>query len=108
MTFRNRYRVGGKDWADKPRRWAVVPVQQLRASVGMFLDWFRICLMHGFLASARHTQSFECKTRSSGRGHWTQVVERRDDTGLWLPYGKKAHVLGLAPDDTIPNQRAGP
>jgi hypothetical protein len=109
LHFRWRYQVAGNDFAERPKRRQSVPVQQLRASAGMLLDWLRACLKHGWLASARRPLDEDgVKKRTSGRGMWRAVIQRRDATGLWVPYGQAARDLGLAPDELAPSQRAGP
>lgn len=107
---RQRYGIAGNDFSERPKRRQVVAVQQLRAACGMFIDWFRICLMHDFLASPKKKRrELEGITeRQSGRGHWRTRLAARESEGLHLPYGRAAFKLGLAPDPDIPGQRAGP
>lgn len=108
LHFRQRYLVGGNDFAERPKRRQAVAVQQLRAAVGMFLDWFRICLLHGFLASKRKVELEGIKERQSGRGNWRAHLDARESKGLHLPYGPAAFAIRLAEDASIPAQRAGP
>jgi len=74
----------------------------------MFLDWLRICLLHGFLASKRKIELEGIEERHSGRGNWRTRLDARESEGLHLPHGPAAFVIGLAKDDSIPSQRAGP
>jgi len=111
--FRSRYRVAGRTLGDCVKRRQCVPAQRLRAAAGMFLDWFRICLKHGYLSRPRRGADpseppAKSLKRRSGWGHVKDVWAQREEHGLDLPYGPAALRAGLAPDGTVPSQRAGP
>lgn len=93
--WRQRYGVYGKNSSSCLRRKGV-PAQRLRAQAAVFLDWFRICLRHGFLGSWRTRNHNTAKSlMESGTRRLKSVLTARRKRKLDLPYGKAAERLGL-------------
>jgi hypothetical protein len=61
--------------------------------------WFKLCLRHGWLGSARRSEPGELKTYNEAR-RLNRVLASRKKRRLGRPYGAAAIRLGLA--------RAGP
>ena len=87
-----------------------MPAQQLRAAAAMLLDWLKVCIRHDWLQSKtlKPLGEDEVVQRTPGRGNWDAHMRERESMGLHLPYGPAAFAAGLAVDDSIPSQRAGP
>jgi hypothetical protein len=69
--------------------------------IARFVEWFRICLRHGWLGNHPKQNNHEVLYR---RGDWPLhklLVERRRQ-GINLPYGPKAHALGWRSTADIP------
>jgi hypothetical protein len=93
--WRSRYGVYGKNAATCLRRRGT-GAQQLRAQAAVFLDWFRICLRHGFLGSwrTRNNQAAAVIT-SKGSSRLEKVLGARRKRYIDLPYGAAAERLKL-------------
>jgi hypothetical protein len=76
-----------------------IGAQRLRSDAALVIEWFRLCLRHGWLGSARRSEPGELK-RASGTEALERVLESRRKRRLNRPYGAAAIRLGLA--------RAGP
>lgn len=101
--MRTRYHLAGKTTAAMLER-PGVPTQQLRGYAALFLEWFRICLRHGWIGSwAKINESSPVAITSKGLKKLQQMLRERRKACLHLPYGKAAVRLGIAP-----NERAGP
>lgn len=96
--WRDRYGVAGKN-ADTRLKRPGVPCQELRTSAALVVEWFRICVRHGWLGSARRSEPGEL-VPVDGDSRWRRLLIARKKRGLNLPYGPAAVKLGLA--------RAGP
>ncbi len=93
--WRSRYGVYGKNASTCLRRRGV-EAQRLRGEAAVFLDWFRICLRHGFLGSWR-TRNTEAAAVITGKGtnRLEKVLRARRRRFLDLPYGAAAERLKL-------------
>lgn len=90
---RQRYSVGGREISVRDHRMGVRR-QQLRLHAAMLLEWLRICLRQGWLASVRKATNHALPT---GRGPGTRLaktLKARAEQHLHLPYGPKAYPLG--------------
>lgn len=92
---RRRFSVAGKDQTSKLKRRGV-RVHRLRAAIARFLEWFYICLRHGWLPGHSYMNTSALLQRS-GRKALEKLLFRRRNHGLEIPYGKAAIRLGLAP-----------
>jgi hypothetical protein len=114
--WRQRYGVFGKNASTSLRRRGV-PAQRLRAQAAVFLDWFRICLRHGFLGSWRTRNTNEAQDiTGKGKKRLGNVMRARSRRLLDLPYGTAAERVKLwrskqsgpppgdpPPDDGLPD-----
>jgi hypothetical protein len=96
--WRDRYSSAGKNLESRLKRRGIA-AQQLRSDAALVIEWFRLCLRHGWLGSARRSERGELK-RTSGASALARVLEARKKRRLNRPYGPAAIKLGLA--------RAGP
>jgi hypothetical protein len=96
--WRDRYASVGKNLESRLKRRGI-GAQRLRSDAALVIEWFRLCLRHGWLGSARRRQPGELK-RTSGTEALESVLESRRKRRLNRPYGAAAIRLGLA--------RAGP
>ena len=112
-TWRQRYRLAGNAFSERPKRRQSIPCMQLRAAAAILVDWFRLCLRNGWLGSHRLRNSKAPVERTNGDGALARRLNAREDSHLNAPYGPAALSLGLAGDDLTPaaraaTQRAGP
>lgn len=103
--WRRRYAVAGNDYAERPKRRQSVPCQALRAAAGLLIEWFRLSLRHGWLASHRNVSREQAVEREGGLGDWRRTWDARRNLDLDLPYGPAAVELGLAIDEKSPAAR---
>jgi hypothetical protein len=107
-TFRDRrkrYWLDGADETGKLKRFGL-PAHRLRAAAARFLEWFRLCLRHGWINDPKvKRNTSEVRLRNGEKRRLTTLRARRWQ-GLDLPYGPKAHQLRLAPTADIPPYRA--
>ena len=95
---RTRYTVGGRDVLSRAKRVGVA-WQVLRRSAAMFVEWFRLCVRHGWIHSPRAP-----KTRRNAIAHFllsggsrlSSVLAARRVRRLHLPYGTAAIAAGLS------------
>jgi hypothetical protein len=82
--------------------------QRLRPIAARFLDWFRICLRHGWI----HEPSVKLNTREprlrNGEDRRLSILRGRRWQGLDLASGPKAHARRLAPDPDTLKPRPSP
>lgn len=100
--WRRRYAVAGNDYSERPKRRQCVPCQALRASAGLFVEWFRLSLRHGWIDGHRNVIDSKPVPRESAAGWWQKVITERKDTELNAPYGPAAYELKLCVDDRAP------
>jgi hypothetical protein len=96
--WRDRYKCAGKSLDSRLKRRGLA-AQQLRSDAALLIEWFKLCLRHGWLGSARRSEPGEIKTYSGAR-RLEAVLASRRKRRLDRPYGPAAIKLGLA--------RAGP
>lgn len=96
--WRDRYSVAGKTVESRLKRRGI-GVQQLRSDAALVIEWFRLCLRHGWLGSARRREPGDVKP-TSGAERLARTLAARKKRRLNRPYGAPAIRLGLA--------RAGP
>jgi hypothetical protein len=111
--LRDRYSLAGKNVYSRIKRRGV-PAQELRAQAVMALEWFRVCLRHGWLGSHRRQNGDTIRT-VSGLDALKSVLESRRGRCLNFPYGPAAERAGLAktrghppppsPGDASPDDR---
>lgn len=92
---RRRFAVAGNDNTGKLKRRGI-QVHRLRAATARFLEWFYICLRHGWIGGHKFVNPQKIQQRRA----WMkieQIINRRRNAGLHLPYGRAAIRLGLAP-----------
>lgn len=92
---RRRFAVAGKDDTGKLKRRGA-SVQRLRAAIARFLEWFYICLRHGWLGQHPYRNLSDVLQRRAW-GKVEKLLHRRRAAGLELPYCPVAIRLGLAP-----------
>ena len=102
--WRRRYGVAGNDYAERPKRRQCVPCQALRASAGLFIEWFRLSLRHGWLPGHRNVVDEQPVKREAVAGHWKKVLDERKSAELDAPYGPAAYELGLVLHPRVPNE----
>lgn len=94
--YRNRYKVAADSHHIRPRRIGMA-WQQLRASAAVMVEWLKICIREGWLASARPFKRSPGKPKRvklAKDKHADKLKERRD-AGLDFPYGQAAVRLGI-------------
>jgi hypothetical protein len=96
--WRDRYSVAGKNLESRLKRRGL-PAQQLRSDAALVIEWFRLCLRHGWLGSARRGNGGELR-KTNGLPPLARLSDARKKRRLDRPYGPAAVKLGLA--------RAGP
>lgn len=89
---RARYSVAGSDVSGRLKRHGIA-AHQLRGSAACFLDWYRICLRHGWLPGHACRNTFAPVVRRNLVGQHALLNKRRR-YGLDLPYGAAAEKLG--------------
>jgi len=92
---RTRFGRSGKDTSMRLPR-AGIRAQRLRAAIGRLIEWFYICLRHGWIGNHPYRNTESVLHRVGLAYHRYQKAVRRKK-GLDLPYGPKAVTLGLAP-----------
>jgi hypothetical protein len=106
---RDRHGFAGKDQSGRLSRRGV-PAQRLRGEISRMLDWFRICLRHGWIDGwenrnpnvpvdlmADRVDRRGRRRSGLGGNALASVLRDRRDRGLNLPYGSVAERLGLIP-----------
>jgi hypothetical protein len=103
---RQRYRAIGKDETGKLKRFGL-QAHRLRLAAARFIEWFRICLRHGWLGDHGKQNSRHPLTARGDRRLRATLLSRRQ-RGLNLPYGPAAHALGLAATPALPPKSEPP
>lgn len=94
LHARQRYHLASREIADRDYRLGMA-WQQLRANAAVFLDWFRLCLRHGWFGSLRAaTNKHELLEMGDG-GFTARVIASRRRRKLHLFYGPRAAKLGV-------------
>ncbi len=106
---RDRSSFAGKDTTGMLSRRGV-PAQRLRGEISRMLDWFRVCLRHGWIEGWENLNENEpidlmadrvdrrgVTKYGIGKGRLARVMGARRIRGLNLPYGSVAERLGLVP-----------
>jgi hypothetical protein len=89
-----RYRLGGFGVDNRSKRLGIEWVR-LRASAALALEWFRICLRHGWIGN--HPCRNDGPTKTLRKETAPDSLESsRHASGLNRPYGAAAHRAGLA------------
>jgi hypothetical protein len=110
--LRDRFLVAGKTLQTRPKRIGM-PIQALRATVGMFCDWFRFTLRMGWLTTdaievARPALEAVRRQAQKAANALETLRTRRLWRSLALPYGAAAVRNGLARADQRPRRNADP
>jgi hypothetical protein len=100
-NWRARYKVAGNSLHTRPKRVGMGTVS-LRATAALFIEWFRICLRHGWLGNHKRRNRNQPHARHTGMGQYNDMLAERRDCALDLPYGHAALEAGLAADATRP------
>ncbi len=100
--WRSRYHVFGDDKTMRLKRWSrSLHAQRLRAQAARFLEWFRLCLRHGWIVGHNRIRDEEPYARNgSGETSYRGMQRNRRTLHLHIPYGEAAIRSGL--------KRAGP
>jgi hypothetical protein len=109
-TFRDRRKRYWNDGADetcKLKRFGLA-AHRLRSAAARFLEWFRICLRHGYIANDSVKRNTRELRQRNGEDRRLAMLRGRRWQGLDLPYGPQAHALRLAVDPGIPPPRPSP
>lgn len=108
-NWRRRYSVFGDDKTMRLKVFRSVEAQQLRAEGARFLEWFRICIRHGWLAGHKR-QNLATPFARNGLGSGTLIgmLVNRRKLLLDLPYGAAAIRLGLKRSGPEPPGRRKP
>jgi hypothetical protein len=87
---RDRYTVAGKDDSSRLLR-PGLPPQRLRLWASLLLDWFRVCLRHGWLdareLSVQTNEATIVDLSGIGSERLADRIERRRQLGTDMPYG---------------------
>lgn len=94
LHWRARYKVAGKNLDTRPKRPGLA-WQELRASAALLLEWFRLCLRHGWLGSHRRRNHSEPVAFNDADRAIDAMLGRRRKMGLDLPYGRVAAISGV-------------
>lgn len=97
---RQRYSAIGNNETGKLKRFGL-QVHRLRCAVARFLEWYRICLRHGWIGNHGRINTREVRQRRGDRRLRSTLLTRRE-RGLNIPYGPPAWALGLVPDPSVP------
>lgn len=100
---RKRYLSAGNDETGKLKRLGL-GAHRLRAAISRFIEWFRICLRHGWLGNHPKTNERPVRYRRGEHKLYRVLCERREQ-GINLPYGPAAHALVLRRTAEIPPWR---
>ena len=93
LNLRQRYTQGGKETVMRNKRLGI-ECQQLRAAAVVLLEWFRLCLRHGWLGSHKKLNLAAPALRNMGKRLF-EILEARKRWALDLPYGEAARACGL-------------
>jgi hypothetical protein len=97
---RQRYRAIGNDETGKLKRFGL-QAHRLRLAAARFIEWFRICLRHGWLGDHGKRNTRKVLNARGDQRLRGQLLARRH-RGLNLPYGPAAWAIGLAPTPDLP------
>jgi len=108
-AWRSRYHVFGDDKTMRLKRWASsLSAQRLRAQAARFLEWFRLCLRHGWIAGHKTIRDEAPFSRNSAGGRsYLGMLRNRREKYLNLPYGEAAIRSGLKRAGPPPPSRRG-
>lgn len=107
--LRDRFNVAGDEKASCPRRPGLA-MQKLMGTAAMLIDWFRFCILQGYLPSEL-ARPGTLEERDSRADRALDKLRRiRRGKGLNLPYGPAAEKLRLAAEgpwapDPPPDER---
>lgn len=93
LNLRGRYTQGGKETVMRNKRFGI-DCQKLRAAAIMFLEWFRICLRHGWVGTHRKRNDATPALRNAGK-RLASILAARKRWAIDLPYGEAARRAGL-------------
>lgn len=96
---RKRYALFGNDMSGKLKRFGI-EAQELRLAMSRFLDWFRICLRHGWIGKHPRINS-RLPIKRRGEKRLRAMLLARRERNLNLPYGEAAFAMNLAPDAAV-------
>lgn len=94
LHARQRYSLASREIADRDYRLGMT-WQQLRANAAVLLDWFRLCLRHGWFGSLRAATNDHELAEIGDGGFTERVIAARRRRKLHLFYGPKAAALGV-------------
>jgi hypothetical protein len=97
---RKRYHENGNNETLKIKRFGA-GAHRLRNAISRFVEWFRICLRHGWIGNHPKQNTRDVLFRS-GEKRLLKMLKERRAQGINLPYGSAAHKLGLASSRAIP------
>lgn len=92
---RERYEYAGNELCIRPKLRRCVPAQNLRGAATLLLDWFRVCLRHGWLGNHKN-RSTEQPVRRNDKGAIERLRQTRQKLGLNRSYGVMAVFAGAA------------
>lgn len=105
-AWRQRYNVAANDKSSRQRIRRRAHLE-LRAAFGLLIEWFRVCVRHGWLRIPGHERrNREPGFRRSGRTWLQRVLRSRARRGVAIPYGRYAERAGL-PVPTSPGSGKG-
>ena len=94
-SWRRRYNVAANDKSSRPRVRRRAHME-LRSAFGLLLEWFRVCLRHGWLIVPEHTKKNRISAKRRHGGVWlSRVLGSRRRRGTALPYGRYADGAGM-------------
>lgn len=96
--WRSRYKVAGANVDTRPKR-PGLDTQRLRAACALMVEWFRICLRHGWLGSHRRQNTSLPKPLERNEKALAGMLKSRERLGIDLPYGAAAVRCGLGGAD---------
>lgn len=94
-SWRDRYAVAGTTQSVRSKRRGHRAAQELRASVALLAEWYRICLRHGYIGNHARRNQNQPRQRDEGDFAVRQLRDYRRENLLDLPYGSAARALGL-------------
>lgn len=86
--YRERYAFAGKNQTSRLKRLGVSP-QRLRANAALLIDWFRVCLRHGWLGDWPTQNPHGPMPVSAPPKDLKKLADIRRFRGLDVPYGKR-------------------
>ncbi len=100
--WRVRWRSGADDHSLRPKRKGL-PVQQLRATAAMLIEWLLICEREGWMPDDRPIRPLDMERVriDNGDSSVTGQAELRVKLGLHKPYGSAAVRAGLGPERPV-------